>query len=140
MRMEALSSSSGGGGPTPVLSQQAGDRGGVKERKVVHNASSKVSLVVQKMLFPLLDMPMRSHVVFDVERDQAELDLLDELGKNKPEIMDDSGAFVQHLRGLFDRYKLGFPARGGVYNRVDTSEPEDPAVCLGAVVRDSSAG
>lgn len=125
MRMEALTSSSGGGDAASpsCSSQQTGERGCPKERKVVHNASSKVSLVVQKMLFPLLDMPLRSHVVFDVERDQAELDLLDELGRNKPEVLDDPGTFVQHLQVLFDRYKQGF--RGGAYNRVATSDLHD---------------
>ena len=97
------------------------DRQSVKERKVVHNASSKVSLVVQKMLFPLLDHPIRTHVVFDVERDQAEIDLMDQLNRNKPEVLEDSRTFVQHLQGLFDRYKQGFASsQRGVYNRVCT--------------------
>ena len=94
-----------------------------KERKVVHNASSKVSLVVQKMLLPLLDTPMRTHVIFDVEADQVELDLMEQLGRNKPEMLDDSATFVQHLQNLFDRYKQGFCSsasggKKGVYARV----------------------
>lgn len=95
---------------------------------MVHNASSKVTLVVQKMLFPLLDTPMRSHVVFDVERDQAELDLMDQLGRNKPEVLEDSQTFVQHLQGLFDRYKQGFSVCGGAYNRVPTLSPPAPSL------------
>ena len=88
---------------------------------MVHNASSKVSLVVQKMLFPLLEHPIRTHVVFDVERDQAEIDLMDQLNRNKPEVLEDSRTFVQHLQGLFDRYKQGFASsQRGAYNRVCT--------------------
>ncbi len=126
MRMEALSSSSSSGtaGAACTTGQKGDERhGGKTERKVVHNASSKVSLVVQKMLFPLLDTPMRSHVVFDVEREQAELDLLDQLGRNKPEVLEDSRTFVQHLQGLFDRYKQGFSVHGGAYSRVSTHSP-----------------
>ena len=121
--MEALSSSSPD--PPSAASQNSNGQSCGKERKVVHNASSKVSLVVQKMLFPLLDTPMRSHVVFDVERDQAELDLMDQLGRNKPEVLEDSQTFVQHLQGLFGRYKQGFSIyhSGGVYNRVATQPP-----------------
>jgi hypothetical protein len=99
----------------------------VRERKVVHNASSKVSLVVQRMLFPLLDTPMRTHVVFDVELDQAELDLMDQLGRNKPEVLEDPKTFVQHLQGLYDRYKQGFSVPCGKgYDRVSTSSLMDP--------------
>lgn len=85
---------------------------------MVHNASSKVSLVVQKMLLPLLDTPMRTHVVFDVESDQVELDLMDQLGRTKPEVLDDSTTFVKHLQILFDRYRQGFCPTKGAYTRV----------------------
>ena len=88
-----------------------------KERKVVHNASSKVSLVVEKMLLPLLDTPMRTHVIFDVESDQVELDLMEQLGRTKPEVLDDSVTFVKHLQSLFDRYRQGFCPKGA-YTRV----------------------
>lgn len=126
MRMEASSSSTGADeGPPPGSPRQEGGKACGKERKVVHNASSKVNLVVQKMLFPLLDMPMRSHVVFDVEREQAELDLLDQLGRNKPEVLEDTATFVQHLQGLFRRYKQGFCVRGGAYDRVLTSDASE---------------
>ena len=84
----------------------------------MHNASSKVSLVVQRMLLPLLDTPMRTHVVFDVDKDQAELDLMDQLEREKPEILEDSKSFVQHLQGLYDRYKQGVLVHGGAYSRV----------------------
>jgi hypothetical protein len=128
MRMEASSHS-----PPPSLPPQqqhvvvvdgpVAERGGaasnsLKERKVVHNASSKVSLVVQKMLLPLLDTPMRTHVVFDVESDQVELDLMDQLGRTKPEVLDDSTTFVKHLQILFDRYRQGFCPTKGAYTRV----------------------
>jgi hypothetical protein len=89
----------------------------VAERKGVHNASSKVSLVVQRMLFPLLEGPMRTHVVLDTEANQVELDLLDQVGRDKPGLMDDQQGFVQHLLGLIERYRW----RRGAYARVDQS-------------------
>lgn len=89
----------------------------VVERKGVHNASSKVSLVVQRMLFPLLEGPMRTHVVLDTEANQVELDLLDQVGRDKPGLMDDQQGFVQHLLGLIERYRW----RRGAYARVDQS-------------------
>jgi hypothetical protein len=91
--------------------------GSSKERKVVHNASSKVSLVVQRMLLPLLQAPLRTHVVFDVEEDQLELDLIEQMGARKPDILDDPQNFVEHLRGLFDRYKQ-WQSPSGAYSRV----------------------
>ena len=78
---------------------------GKAERKVVHNASSKVSLVVHKMLLPLLEAPLRSHVVFDVEADQDELDLVAQMNKTRPALLDDPLSFVEHLQTLFHRYK-----------------------------------
>lgn len=85
--------------------QQPGSASDVRERKPVHNASSKVSLVVQKMLFPMLDSPMRTHVLLDVDAHQAELDLLDQMDKTQPGITEDQGTFVQHLVGLLERYR-----------------------------------
>jgi hypothetical protein len=106
--------------PDPPSTSEERQAGG-KERKVVHNASSKVSLVVQRMLLPLLDAPLRSHVVFDVEKDQTELDLMDQLSREKPEVLEDSKSFVEHLQMLYDRYKqggvLGVPQQGA-YQRV----------------------
>ena len=88
------------------------------ERKAVHNASSKVSLVVQRMLFPLLDAPMRTHVILDTEVNQVELDLLDQVGRHKPALLDDQQGFIRHLQSLMDRYKR---QRGGPsYARVST--------------------
>ena len=94
--------------------------GAVKDsRKVVHNASSKVSLVVQRMLLPIIQTPLRSHVVFDVEEDQLELDLIEQLGKKNPEVLDDTTGltFIQHLQGLFDRYRW-WRSPSGAYSRV----------------------
>ena len=86
------------------------------ERKGVHNASSKGCLVVQRMLFPLLDAPMRTHVVLDTEANQVELDLLDQVGRDKPGLLADQQSFVQHLISLMERYRW---RRGsGVYSRV----------------------
>lgn len=86
------------------------------ERKGVHNASSKVSLVVQRMLFPLLDAPMRTHVVLDTEANQVELDLLDQVGRDKPGLLNDQQSFVQHLMSLMERYR--WKRGSGVYSRV----------------------
>jgi len=88
-------------------------------RKVVHNASSKVSLVVQRMLLPIIQTPLRSHVVFDVEEDQVELDLIEQLGKKNPGVLEDQTGltFIQHLQGLFDRYKW-WRSPSGAYSRV----------------------
>ena len=94
------------------------------ERKSVHNASSKVSLVVQRMLFPLLDTPMRTHVILDTEANQVELDLLDQVGRHKPALLDDQQGFIQHLQSLMDRYKR---QRGGPsYARVSTCGQAPP--------------
>ena len=119
MRMEATSSSQAGPDPSLSSGGDGPDKAACcKERKLVHNASSKVSLVVQRMLLPLLETPMRTHVVFDVDKDQAELDLMDQLEREKPEILEDSKSFVQHLQGLYDRYKQGVLVHGGAYSRV----------------------
>jgi hypothetical protein len=88
-----------------------------KDRKIVHNASSKVSLVVQRMLFPLLDTPMRTHVALDAEADQLELDLIDQVGRHKPGIMDDQQSFISHLQSLLERYKMRAGSQG-TYARV----------------------
>jgi hypothetical protein len=82
-------------------SSQAGGKG----RKLMHNASSKVAVVVEKMLLPLLDVPLRTHVIFDAEADQAELDLMEEVGKQHPGAMADAQTFTSHLHSLFERYK-----------------------------------
>lgn len=136
MRMEAVVVSAAPlapPGPQSAETESQQERP-AKERKVVHNASSKVSLVVQRMMFPLLDTPMRSHVVFDVERDQTEMDLMDQLGRNKPEVLEDSTTFVQHIQGLYDRYKQGLcTLTRAKYDRVPTSscpgsrDPLDPS-------------
>lgn len=89
---------------------------GVGERKPAHNASAKVSLVVQRMLFPMLDGPMRTHVLLDAEADQVELDLLDQVGRQKPALIEDQQCLFQHLQSLLERYKH---RRGGpAYARV----------------------
>ena len=75
-----------------------------KARKQMHNASSKVAVVVEKMLLPLLDTPLRSHVVFDTVSDQAELNLLEEVDHKNPGLMSDCGAFTNHILTLYDRY------------------------------------
>jgi hypothetical protein len=77
-----------------------------KERKVVQNASSKVQLVVQRMLLPLLDAGVGTHVVFDAEDDQAETKLLDHMRATRPELLADEGAFAAHMCRVLKRYRL----------------------------------
>jgi hypothetical protein len=102
----------------PTVAAPAAEGIGKPERKVVHNASSKVSLVVHKMLLPLLDAPLRSHVVFDVEADQDELDLVAQMNKTRPALLEDPLCFVEHLQALFHRYK----AYADGYAAVDTAD------------------
>lgn len=71
----------------------------------MHNASSKVAVVVEKMLLPILQTPLRTHVAFDAVSDQAELDLMEEVDKQHPDIMGDSVTFTAHLTSLFERYQ-----------------------------------
>lgn len=90
----------------------------------MHNASSKVSLVVQRMLLPIIQTPLRSHVVFDVEEDQVELDLIEQMGKKNPAVLEDQSGltFIQHLQGLFDRYRW-WRSPSGAYSRVAVCPP-----------------
>jgi hypothetical protein len=94
--------------------QQPVEEGETRDKKLVHNASSKVSLVIQRMLFPLLDSPMHTHVILDTDGDQLELDLLDQVGRSNPGLMEDQQTFIQHLVGLLERY------RHSGYSRVPT--------------------
>lgn len=100
--------------------------------KAVHNASSKISLVVRKMLLPLLDTPMHTHVVFDAETDQEELDLLEQMDRNRPQMLDDPKSFVQHLQSLIGRYHTY--ASG--YSRVSVTEETSNRLDLKTVVSD----
>lgn len=77
-----------------------------KERKTIQNASAKVNLVVQRMLLPLLDVPMRSHVSFDAGDVETGLDFMDHVGSIRPDLLSDEECFVQYARGLFQRYLL----------------------------------
>jgi len=77
--------------------------------RVLHNATSKVNLVVHRMLLPLVDMPMRPFIEFEAGVDVVELDLIDHLREKNPTVMDDRASFVEYLKNLFDRYKrLGY--------------------------------
>ena len=82
------------------------DKAAAKERKTVQNASSKVNLVVQRMLLPLLDTPMRSHVVFDADAGHMEMALLDHMSSARPELLSDEGRFLEHFQALFRRYQV----------------------------------
>ena len=97
---------------TPVPAPDSAVESPDKDRKSVHNASSKVNLVIQRMLFPLLESPMRTHVLLDAEADQLELDLMDQVGLHKPELVDDQQSFMQHIQSLLERYKRGSDRRG----------------------------
>lgn len=87
---------------------------GGRPRKVTHNASSKVAVVVERMLLPMLDAPLRPHVVFDAlgEEDQGALDLVDEVDRRHPGASADAASFLGHMAALYDRYRW---ARGGGY-------------------------
>jgi hypothetical protein len=80
------------------------DKAAGKERKTIQNASSKVNLVVQRMLLPLLDSPMRSHVLFDGDGEHMEIALLDHMSTTRPELLADEGRFLEHFQELFKRY------------------------------------
>ena len=75
-----------------------------KERKAIQNASSKVNLVIQRMLLPLLEVPMRSHVSFEDNGDELELALLDHVSSTRPEVMADEQSFLGYFQVLFQRY------------------------------------
>ena len=101
----------------PAAGAGAGAGGG---RKVTHNASSKVAVVVERMLLPLLDAPMRTHVVFDAlptEEDQGALDLVEDVERRHPEAVADRASFVGYMSTLYDRYRAF--CRGG-YAEVST--------------------
>ena len=88
-------------------------------RKVSHNASSKVAVVVERMLLPMLDAPMRGHVVFDaLEGDQDELDLVDEVDRRHPGAVADAGTFLGHMAALYERYMASYYRKGGAYSAV----------------------
>jgi hypothetical protein len=75
-------------------------------RKVTHNASSKVAVVVERMLLPLLDVPLRPHVVFDAldVEDHGELDLVDEVERRYPGTVTSGGTFLERMSGIYARY------------------------------------
>ena len=107
---------SSGGAQLMRVAPAAAAEGG---RKVSHNASSKVAVVVERMLLPMLDAPMRGHVVFDaLEEDHGELDLVDEVDRRNPGAMADSKTFLGHMAGLYERYMASYYRKGGAYSAV----------------------
>lgn len=86
--------------------------GGVRGKKIMLNAASKVVGVVDKMLLPLLDMPVGSHVGFAAVEEQTEFDLFDELRRKRPAAMDDAETFARHATELYERY-LRYSGGGG---------------------------
>lgn len=124
-RAQLMRSSMGPDPPPPGSpSGLAKDAMAVERGKTSHNASSKVNLVVQKMLFPMLDAPMRTHVLLDSEADQAELDLLDQVGRQNPGLLEDQQSFLAHLQSLLERYRRR--CHGPSYERVSTSCARTP--------------
>lgn len=95
-----------------------------KARKATHNASSKVAVVVERMLLPMLDTPLRPHVLFDAleEEDQGVLDLVDEVDRRHPGAAADATSFLGHMAVLYERYRAGCWARGGGYAPAATGE------------------
>jgi hypothetical protein len=91
-----------------------------KGRKVTHNASSKVAVVVERMLLPMLDTPLRPHVVFDAldEAEQSELDLVDEVDRRHPGATADATSFLGHMAAMYERYRASCWVRGGGYTEV----------------------
>ena len=91
-----------------------------KGRKVTHNASSKVAVVVERMLLPMLDTPLRPHVVFDAldEAEQSELDLVDEVDRRHPGATADATSFLGHMAAMYERYRASCWVRGGGYVEV----------------------
>ena len=75
-------------------------------RKVMHNASSKVAVVVERMLLPLLDVPLRPHVVFDAldVEDHGELDIVDEVERRYPGAVTSAGTFMERMSAMYARY------------------------------------
>jgi len=71
---------------------------------LVVNAASKIVAVVDKMLLPLLDISVGTHVRFVVEEEQAEFDLFDEVRRRRPACLDDADTFALHARSLYERY------------------------------------
>lgn len=68
------------------------------------NAASKVVVVIEKMLLPLLDTYVGTHVCFSVAEEQTEFDLLDQVRRERPGVMTDLETFVEYARGLYERY------------------------------------
>jgi hypothetical protein len=73
---------------------------------LVLNAASKIVAVVDKMLLPLLDISVGTHVRFVVEEDQAEFDLFDEVRRRRPACLADADTFALHARSLYERYMV----------------------------------
>lgn len=82
----------------------AGKGAAAATKKVLHNASTKVAVVVERMLLPLLDTPLRSHVTFAPVDEQAEFDLMEEVERRRPDVMGDPTAFSGHFQSLYERY------------------------------------
>lgn len=80
---------------------------------VMLNAASKVVSVVDKMLLPLLDTPVGTHVRFVAVDEQAEFDLFDEVRRKRPTVLEDVETFTLHAKGLYERYMYYHACGGG---------------------------
>jgi hypothetical protein len=81
-----------------------GERGGGRGSTVMLNAASKVVGVMDKMLLPLLDAAVGTHVSFVAVDEQSEFDLFDEMRRRRPSVMEDAETFARHARDLYGRY------------------------------------
>ena len=81
-----------------------GEAASMRGKKTMLNAASKVVAVVEKMLLPLLDTHVGTHVSFCVSDEHSEFDLLDGVRRVRPGAMSDLDTFVEYARGLYERY------------------------------------
>lgn len=100
-------------------------------KKTLHNASTKVAVVVERMLLPLLDTPLRSHVTFVPVDEQSEFDLMEEVERRRPDVMSDAAAFRGHFQSLYERYM--YFAHG--YAAVPTSDSRAVVAVAGGMAR-----
>jgi hypothetical protein len=75
-----------------------------KSRKPIQNAPTKVNQVVHRMLFPLLETPLASHVSFTRSDSEPVVELLERLQDSLPSVMDDKTVFLSVLEKAYDAF------------------------------------
>ena len=73
-----------------------------KERKPIHNASSKVSLVVHRMLAPLIDYEVGSFVDLDGDEESSDVNFIDSVRQAQPQAFISRDTFIQFINSLYD--------------------------------------